>query len=118
MEEIWKPYEDKYFDEPKYEVSNYGRIRNIKTRHIMKISAKKGRDCAWFHYKIKDKQTSVNVPQLVYKLFSNDKPRVKNFNVFHKDGNKLNNHIDNLYVLESTLNTPSITQEDIYKEYI
>ena len=95
---------------PKYEVSNYGNIRNAKTKKVLK--PRKPRLChsqltiflyrsVWFH-------EQYTISQIVYNhwcLKEGEKPtyynnngfKVKNNRIGHKDGDVYNNKADNLY---------------------
>lgn len=87
MEEIWKPYPE----DPRYLVSNYGYIKGPRG-FILKGSITNG------YYRIGlyngNKKKWEDVHRIVAKTFipnPDNKPVVN-----HKDGNKLNNKIDNL----------------------
>lgn len=86
---------------PGYLISNYGRVRNIKTNRILKPSIACG------YYKIRlSHQGQVQdfiIHRLVYELFSGK--RIPDTCVIdHIDGNKLNNHIDNLRCVPNSEN--------------
>lgn len=89
MIEEWRPavgYEDRYA------VSNFGRVRNHKGL-VMKQS--KHRDgYLWIGLASKTNPYNVSIHRLVAKTFipnPENKPQVN-----HKDGNKVNNRVDNL----------------------
>ena len=90
MEEIWKPIKD---FEDKYEVSNLGRIRNIRTNHILKMTNQYGNYFSIILYDgVRRKTTRVH--RLVAEAFI---PNPNNYScVNHKDMNKQNNCVDNL----------------------
>jgi hypothetical protein len=84
MKEIWKTIEGH-----NYEVSNFGRIRNKKTKRISKLEIHDGR-----YYRVKLNNRNYKVHRLVALYFipnPDNKPEIN-----HKDGNKLNNCVDNL----------------------
>lgn len=88
--EIWKPIED--FKE-KYEVSNFGRIKNKKTNHIYKNTNKNGDYFSIVLYDKKHKR-STRIHREVAKAFI---PNPNNFSfVNHIDCNKQNNNVENL----------------------
>jgi hypothetical protein len=84
MEEIWKDYD--YM----YEVSNTGLVRNKQTGLILKCPINKSRGYKTFTCHGK----TMRVHRVVAKLFI---PNPNNLPVInHKDGNKVNNNVDNL----------------------
>jgi len=90
MEEIYKTIEE--FDN--YEVSNFGNVRNKKTKKGLKGGFNK--TTGYLHVRLsKDgKGTTKYIHHLVAKSFienPDDKPSID-----HKDNNPLNNHVDNL----------------------
>lgn len=84
MEEIWKVIEE----EPKYEVSNFGNIRNSKTKRLRKLEMN---EKGYLRVKL-NKQYRVH--RLVATAFI-DNPENKP-EVDHIDGDKRNNRVDNL----------------------
>jgi hypothetical protein len=88
MEEIWK----ELCDFPLYEVSTYGNIRNITTKHLLKPSVNK--IYRYVSLINNSKRYTVSLHRLIAKVFipnPDNKPTVN-----HKDHNPLNNHINNL----------------------
>lgn len=85
--ETWKPYQN-------YLVSNYGRVRHATKNNLLKPSL----TCGYYKVRLsKDGLTEDKmVHKLVWELFSDwDMP--DNVSVIdHIDGNKINNHINNL----------------------
>ena len=89
MEEIWKPYNHWY------EVSNLWNIRNSKWKTLRIVKSK-----AWYWY-VTIKSKWLRVHRIVAEVFLWPSEKYVN----HKDGNKLNNYIDNLeYVTPSENN--------------
>lgn len=98
MNEIWKPVSINEI----YEVSNYGNVRS-KDRmvschkvHLRKVSGKilSGTVAATGYLQFGINGKSVLAHRLVAEAFI---PKIDgNEHVNHKDGNKLNNHVDNL----------------------
>lgn len=88
--EEWKPIED---FKNKYEISSLGRIRNIRTNHILKMTNQYGNYFTIILYDETHKR-STRVHREVAKAFipnPNNLPCVN-----HKDLNKQNNQVDNL----------------------
>lgn len=78
---------------PNYLISNYGRVRNVDTNRILKPSIA----CGYYKVRLSNEGFVQDfiVHRLVYELFSGQ--RIPDACVIdHIDGNKLNNHIDNL----------------------
>ena len=99
-EEIWKPIinEPKMGDN-KYEVSSHGRVRNIITGHILGLSISNN---GYVRVTVNDRRTNkkknthLSVHRLVASAFLyNDASSIK-CEVNHKDGDKTNNHYENL----------------------
>ena len=85
--EIWKPYQNYY-------VSNYGRVRHATKNNLLKPSL----TCGYYKVRLsKDGLTEDKmIHKLVWELFSDyDMPDSISV-IDHIDGNKINNHIDNL----------------------
>lgn len=72
---------------PKYLVSNYGHIQNSKTNKFLYGTLNKVR-----YVLIQNKKYTI--PYLVASTFLGE--RDNTYKVIHKDGNKINDHIDNL----------------------
>ena len=79
-----------------YEASNLGRIRNKYTKHVLKQTANKYHKnpivrlshCIWG-------QVQLTACYLVYETFNGP---IEGQRLFHKDGNKFNNRLENLYL--------------------
>lgn len=84
--ELWK----KIININNYEISNFGNVRNSKNKTLLKKNIKNG-----YHYiYLCDKSYRINKLVAEHYLI-NDNPETKIY-VNHIDGNKLNNHVDNL----------------------
>lgn len=90
MKEEWK-----ILDEfPMYEISNTGKVRNKKTKKEKKQRINKKGNYEVSIINKNDIQKVMNISKLVAMCFLKNP---KNYNlVYHKDGNKLNNSINNL----------------------
>lgn len=86
--EIWKPLRNF----PSYNGSSEGRIMNIRTQHILKPYVDhKGR--ATVCLRKNNCKYNVKVHKLIAETFLGEHPGM---DVKHKDGNSLNNHVNNL----------------------
>ena len=86
--EIFKPIDLN----PKYSVSNFGRVRNNKTNKILSPRNLQGYQRVAFY--VDGKQTDFRIHRLVAKAFilsPENKPQVN-----HINGNKSDNHVNNL----------------------
>lgn len=90
LEEVWKFVKDS----SKYQISNLGRFKNIQSSHILKPSIDK---YGYYRLSYKDDNNQIQyktIHRLVAEAFiANNNPELQ---VNHIDGDKLNNHIDNL----------------------
>lgn len=95
MEELWKgliynniDYSDKYL------ISNHGRVKNIKTGYIRNFILYKG--ASYYHMNIlsNGKNVTIRIHRAVAQNFIPNPNNLPTVN--HKDGDKLNNHVDNL----------------------
>lgn len=89
MKEIWKTIEG--FEN--YQVSNMGRVKNIKTGHILKPFLRGSRENNKY-YSVELKGKAYFIHRLVAKAFLPNPDNLPQVN--HKDENKLNNEITNL----------------------
>lgn len=91
-DEIWKPL----IDFPNYEVSNFGNVKSLtkikRGSNLSPSSRKKG----YLQVQICRNNTvrSMYIHRMVWQTFMGEIPNGMEIN--HKDGNKHNNHIDNL----------------------
>lgn len=88
MQEEWKNINSKY------KISNHGNIFSEITDKYLKCNSLRG-GYKSLTMSIDGKSKAFKVHQLVAKYFLNNKDNNKTC-VNHKDGNKLNNHVDNL----------------------
>lgn len=85
--------------ETDYSIAENGIVRNDKTGKDLKGS--KGYNCWYFQLSVNQKKSNYNATKLM-ECFLPEKPS-HNAIVYHKDGNVYNNHIDNLYWYDDTL---------------
>lgn len=87
--EIWKPIRDF----PSYDCSSEGRIRNIRTQRIMRMSVgPKGYLRVCLHRN--GEQYTVTAARLIAETFLGGQP---DMDIRYKDGDKTNIRVDNLY---------------------
>lgn len=72
-----------------YEISNHGRVRNKTTKRIRTLEIHDRK-----YYRVKLNKRNYKVHRLVGLYFISNPDNKPEIN--HKDGNKLNNHVDNL----------------------
>ena len=89
---------------PLYEVSNLGRVRNAKTKRILKTNPTKSHKHpqVWLYSQYWQTTEQYTLSHVVYNAF-NENDRV-HFNyggvgqrIGHRDGNIMNNRVENLY---------------------
>ena len=88
--ELWKPL--KNF--PGYEGSTEGRIRNIRTQHILSSTTDKRGYPQVSIYRDK-RQRTVKVHKLIGDTYFDDRDGL---DIRHRDNNRMNNRVDNLYL--------------------
>lgn len=90
--EEWRPLLN---FEGRYEVSNLGRIKSLKRNKIIKTHiSPQGYMCASLRYIGEKKTRTIRIHRAIAQAFI---PNPNNYPIInHKDGNKLNNSIDNL----------------------
>jgi hypothetical protein len=99
----WLPIKDF----PNYEVSNEGLVRNVNTKHILKLNTKKGtHPYKRVHLSNKGIAKYPLVHRLVLIAFVGDCP--KGMQCLHADNNPANNNLSNL-----SWNTPKKNHETI-----
>lgn len=95
MQEEWKRLvynEVDYGD--RYLISNYGRVKNSKTGYIRNFSLCGKNQYYQFNFRVDGKNRYFKVHRAVAFAFIPNPNSLPNIN--HKDGNKLNNRVDNL----------------------
>lgn len=98
--EIWKDVVDW---EGIYKISNKGRLASNKSGRwniLSNINSKGGYFSVVLQYNGKKKHTRIH--RLVYEAFVKSIPKGKLFHIHHKDGNKQNNILENLELLDSS----------------
>lgn len=102
MEEIWKVIIDNKIIEGKYEVSSRGRVRVVSTGHIIPIQDNGFgyKNCA---FSAKNLTLQRYIHRLVAKAFLGNPDNLPQ--VGHKDHNKENNVVENLYWTSQSQNT-------------
>lgn len=112
-----------------YLVSNYGRVRNLKTNCILRPSLTCG------YYKIRCCQDGFSkdfmIHKLVYSVFNNDFFLNEDETIDHIDGDKLNNNLNNLkkvslsenalnalYIQKTNKNLKPVDQYDLNGNFI
>ena len=79
---------------PNYVISNCGRIMNIRTKRLLKQCIS---NSGYYEVNLwkSNKGKTTQVHRIVYSTFMNDY-ELKDYIINHKDGNKLNNNLNNL----------------------
>ena len=92
MKEIWR----KYKDNPTYQVSNLGRLRNTNTKQIVQTYVNMRTGYLWAHVwdKTKGKYRSESFNKLMRMTWFKKKGHLH-----HLDGNRLNNKLTNLMIV-------------------
>lgn len=106
LKEEWKPiknYEDRY------EISNFGKIKSLyyKRKKIQNLLKNTVNNTGYYQITLYGniKKTSFKIHHLVYDHFGEKKRNGRILQIDHKDGNKLNNRIDNLHLLTARENS-------------
>lgn len=87
--EIWKPLRNF----PSYNGSSEGRIMNVRTQRILKIQLN-DKEQPQLTLRKNNRQYTVKVHRIIAETFLGEHPGM---DVRHRDGNPLNNSVDNLY---------------------
>lgn len=85
-----------------YEISESGIVRNQITKKVLKQREDRSGGLV-IRVKIKNKNTSISVARLLYQVFVN--PKIKKGFVFHLNGCKTDNRLENLSFSKNTANT-------------
>lgn len=114
-EEIWKPLVYKGIDySDTYKISNFGRLKNIITGHVRKLS--KDKDGYLSCGITKDGHRNViSIHRAVAELFIGGD---QSLTVNHKDGNKDNNRADNLEYMTALNNINHAVINGLYHHHI
>lgn len=97
MDEIWRRliYPNISDETNKFEISNHGKLRNIKTKHIYKLEILR---TGYYSVRVslgsRNKKTHILIHKAVAYTFLQNQNNLPEIN--HKDGNKLNNNVSNL----------------------
>lgn len=103
--EIWTTVKDF----PNYLISSTGRVKNIRTKRILKVCVGNNGYLEVSLWK-NNRGSTKRIHQLVYSNFYQDY-ELKNFVINHKDGDKLNNNKNNLEKI-------TCQQNNLHAEYI
>ena len=98
MNEIWKDIKGY---EGIYKVSNMGRVMNVNTGKVLTINTKASDTASVTLSKSKAKNTTKCVARLVWETFSGEELS-RRFYLVNKDGDRLNNALDNLELHDKT----------------
>lgn len=121
--EIWKQYRDTI-----YEVSNMGRVRNKKTKHILsqtnKYSGRRENDYKYITLLNEEKRKRVAVHRMVGECFISNPDNLPEIN--HKNSNRSDNRVENLewctreynyqHSIEQGVGSPRKAVRGIHKE--
>lgn len=121
--EIWKDIEE--FS--KYKVSNFGNIKSKKTGRILKQQLNEKKYCVISLIDDSKEKRTCRVHRLVAYVFIKNPHNLPQIN--HKDGNKMNNNVDNLEWCDNSYNqkeayriglkqTKAVIQLDLNDNYI
>ena len=120
MEELWKNLKPPFDD---YSISNFGHIRNKRGKEIKPCAHKSTDEYVYPMVHINIRRKDGNARMLsslageVYKAFGdgNCPDRMK---VFHRDGDKWNCRIDNLFISTGLTTPPTKEQVEIYESQV
>ena len=115
MEEIWKQLH--FYANGRYEVSNMGRVRTIYTTippKVLRTRVCKSNGYDTINFTFEGKKKTFTIHSLVAKLFIRDYDG-NNEVVNHIDGNKLNNRIDNLEIIDRKGNVKHAMSTELQK---
>ena len=119
MEEIWKQLH--FYGNGRYEVSNAGRVRTVYATippKVLRTMVCKSNGYENINFTFEGKKKTFTIHSLVAKLFIRDYDG-NNEVVNHIDGNKLNNHISNLEILDRKGNLKRVLYQDkVYESKI
>lgn len=113
IEENWKPliYNNINYGD-RFEISNYGNIRNVKTKHIYKCHINKnGYLQVCVSLGSRKNKIVVKIHRAVAENFVANPANKKSVN--HIDGNKLNNYYENLEWVTNKENTHHALENDL-----
>jgi hypothetical protein len=84
----------------RYEVSNMGRVRNIRTKRILATNPTKThrKPQVWLYTDYFGTTCQYTLARLVYFTFNNEVSHGTRKQVFHRDGNVMNCKLENLCV--------------------
>jgi hypothetical protein len=99
--EIWRPIEGH-----NYEISNHGNVRHIDTKRIKTFELHDNK-----YLRVKLNKRNYKVHRLIGLYFISNPDNKPEIN--HKDGNKLNNHVDNLEWVTPLENTKHALENDL-----
>lgn len=97
-----------------YIISNFGRVKNIKTDRVLKSHRNKD---GYLEVRVGSNKRLNRVHRLVMFSFK-DTEYFENAVVNHKDGNKLNNNLDNLEWCTITYNNEHAIKNNLNPEFI
>lgn len=112
--ENWKPIpKEPYSDQ--YEISDKGECRKTDTKRISKQHIRNGyKACCLYDTKTQKKNT-VNIHRMVAMAFLDNPDKLKFIN--HKDGEKTNNHVDNLEWTTPKRNTQHAIEKSLARPH-
>ena len=99
MQEEWRTIKEF----PSFGISNWGRVRRIKTGRLLKVRMDKGKGAGSYIVRIcvEGKQYYRSVAKLVAEAFIGEMPNPNSI-VMYKDHDRSNLNVDNIYIGPST----------------